>query len=131
MLNSRFLVLFAAAAVLCAGCVGPFKDYNPITLMQGKGSPALTEGIKKFEEGDYAEAQKSLLSALDEGLSFKSHQVKAHKYLAFIYCITGKEKQCREEFKKVLEINPDFQLEPAEAGHPQWGPVFRSVKPKK
>jgi len=131
MLNSRFWVLFAAAAVLCAGCVGPFKDYNPITLMQGKGSPALTEGIKKFEEGDYAEAQKSLLSALDEGLSFKSHQVKAHKYLAFIYCITGKEKQCREEFKKVLEINPDFQLEPAEAGHPQWGPVFRSVKPKK
>ncbi|HWN30308.1 MAG TPA: TssQ family T6SS-associated lipoprotein [Burkholderiales bacterium] len=131
MLNSRFWVLFAAAAVLCAGCVGPFKDYNPITLMQGKGSPALTEGIKKFEEGDYAEAQKSLLSALDQGLSFKSHQVKAHKYLAFIYCITGKEKQCREEFKKVLDINPDFQLEPAEAGHPQWGPVFRSVKPKK
>ena len=131
MLNSRLWVQFAAAAVLCAGCVGPFKDYNPITLMQGKGSPALTEGIKKFEEGDYAEAQKSLLSALDQGLSFKSHQVKAHKYLAFIYCITGKEKQCREEFKKVLEINPDFQLEPAEAGHPQWGPVFRSVKPKK
>jgi len=131
MLNSRLWVQFAAAAVLCAGCVGPFKDYNPITLIQGKGSPALTQGIKNYEEGDYAEAQKSLLSALDQGLSFKSHQVKAHKYLAFIYCITGKEKQCRDEFKKVLDINPDFQLEPAEAGHPQWGPVFRSVKPKK
>ena len=131
MLNSRLWVQFAAAAVLCAGCVGPFKDYNPITLIQGKGSPALTQGIKNYEEGDYAEAQKSLLSALDQGLSFKPHQVKAHKYLAFIYCITGKEKQCRDEFKKVLDINPDFQLEPAEAGHPQWGPVFRSVKPKK
>jgi len=131
MLISRLWVQVAAVAVLCAGCVGPFKDYNPITLIQGKGSPALWEGIKSYNEGAYAEAQKSLQSALDQGLTFKSHQVKAHKYLAFIYCITGKEKQCREEFKKALEINPDFELEPAEAGHPLWGPVFRSVKPKK
>lgn len=131
MLKSRLLVQMAAVAVLCAGCVGPLKDYNPINLIKGKGSPALSEGIESYDEGKYAEAQKSLLSALDQGLVFKSDQVKAHKYLAFIYCISGKDKQCRDEFKKALEINPDFELEPAEAGHPQWGPVFRSVKPKK
>lgn len=131
MLKSRLLVQMAAVAVLCAGCVGPFKDYNPINLIKGKGSPALSEGIESYDEGKYAEAQKSLLSALDQGLAFKSDQIKAHKYLAFIYCISGKDKQCRDEFKKALEINPDFELEPAEAGHPQWGPVFRSVKPKK
>jgi len=108
----------AAVAVLCAGCVGPFKDYNPITLIKGKGSPALSAGIESYDEGKYAEAQKSLLSALDQGLTFKSDRVKAHKYLAFIYCISGKEKQCRDEFKKALEINPDVELEPAEAGHP-------------
>jgi Tfp pilus assembly protein PilF len=131
MLKSRLLVQMAAVAVLCAGCVGPLKDYNPINLIKGKGSPALSEGIESYDEGKYAEAQKSLLSALDQGLAFKSDQIKAHKYLAFIYCISGKDKQCRDEFKKALEINPDFELEPAEAGHPQWGPVFRSVKPKK
>jgi len=131
MLRSRLWVQMAAVAVLCAGCVGPFKDYNPINLIKGKGSPALSEGIESYDEGKYAEAQKSLLSALDQGLAFKRDQVKAHKYLAFIYCISGKDKQCRDEFKKALEINPDFELEPAEAGHPQWGPVFRSVKPKK
>lgn len=131
MLRSRLWVQMTAVAVLCAGCVGPFKDYNPINLIKGKGLPALSEGIESYDEGKYAEAQKSLLSALDQGLEFKSDQVKAHKYLAFIYCISGKDKQCRDEFKKALEINPDFELEPAEAGHPQWGPVFRSVKPKK
>ena len=131
MLKSRLWVQVAMVTLLCAGCVGPFKDYNPITLLKGKGSPELSEGIKSYDEGKYAEAQKSLLSSLDKGLTFKSDQVKAHKYLAFIYCISGKEKQCRDEFKKALEINPDFELEPAEAGHPQWGPIFRSVKTKK
>ena len=130
MLKSRLWVV-VAVTVLCAGCVGPFKDYNPITLVKGKGSPELSAGIKSYDEGKYADAHKSLVSALDKGLAFKSDQVKAHKYLAFIDCISGKEKQCRDEFKKVLEIDPDFELEPAEAGHPQWGPVFRSLKLKK
>ena len=131
MLRTRLWVQLAAVAVLCAGCVGPFKDYNPISLIRGKGSQELSAGITNYDDGKYAEAQKNLLSALDQGLTFKRDQVKAHKYLAFIYCISNKEKQCRDEFKKVLEINPDFELEPAEAGHPQWGPVFRSVKQKK
>ena len=131
MLKSRLCVQGAAVTLLCAGCVGPFKDYNPITLIKGKGSPELSAGIKSYDEGEYAGAQKSLLSALDMGLAFKSDQVKAHKYLAFIYCISSKEKQCRDEFKKALEIDPNFELEPAEAGHPQWGPIFRSVKTKK
>ncbi|MFI4922270.1 MAG: TssQ family T6SS-associated lipoprotein [Burkholderiales bacterium] len=130
-MKSRLWVQVAAVTLLCAGCVGPLKDYNPINLIKGKGSPELSAGIKSYDEGEYAEAQKSLLSALDMGLAFKSDQVKAHKYLAFIYCISSKEKQCRDEFKKALEIDPDFELEPAEAGHPQWGPVFRSVKTKK
>jgi hypothetical protein len=35
---------------------------------------------------------------------------------------------CRDEFRAALDIDPSMQLEPAEAGHPVWGPVFRSVK---
>jgi len=27
-------------------------------------------------------------------------------------------------------LNPSFDLTPAEAGHPVWGPVFRSAKSK-
>ncbi|MDA1107929.1 MAG: TssQ family T6SS-associated lipoprotein [Proteobacteria bacterium] len=54
--------------------------------------------------------------------------MKAHKYLAFIHCASSREKRCREEFAKALEINPKLELEPAEAGHPIWGRVFRSAK---
>ena len=35
---------------------------------------------------------------------------------------------CRAEFRKAFEADPAFDLTPAEAGHPMWGPVFRSVK---
>jgi hypothetical protein len=38
---------------------------------------------------------------------------------------------CREEFRKALTMDPSLELSPAEAGHPVWGPVFRSLKGKK
>ena len=47
---------------------------------------------------------------------------------AFIHCAAGRQAQCREEFRRALEIDPQLELTPAEAGHPGWGPVFRSVK---
>ena len=32
------------------------------------------------------------------------------------------------QYEKALEVDPKFDLGPAEAGHPIWGPVFRNVK---
>jgi Tfp pilus assembly protein PilF len=92
-----------------------------------KGEPDLAAGIRSYENGDYAESARRLQRALDAGLR-SSDRVKAHKYLAFIHCAQGREGRCRDEFRKALEIDPGFELEPAEAGHPIWGPVFRSVK---
>jgi hypothetical protein len=37
---------------------------------------------------------------------------------------------CRESFKKALDMDTDFTLTPAEAGHPVWGSVFNSMKTK-
>jgi hypothetical protein len=39
--------------------------------------------------------------------------------------------QCRDEFRKALDLDPSFDLRENEAGHPIWGPAFRSVKAKK
>ena len=58
----------------------------------------------------------------------KKDQVTAHKYLAFIHCISDEVTQCRSEFRKALEIDPQFKLKPEEAGHPKWGPVFSEEK---
>ena len=88
----------------------------------------LAAGIKSYEEGDYKAAEKQLQSALDMGLSIPLDEARAHKYLAFMVCVNGREKICRDEFRKALEADPSFALAPAEAGHPVWSQVVRSVK---
>jgi Tfp pilus assembly protein PilF len=129
-MNPVRLLAVALAAVILAGCESaPMKEVT--SLFQSKGDKELATGIKQYEEGDYAQAQAHLQAALEAGLRSSADQVKAHKYLAFTYCVTSREKQCREEFRKLLEIDPNFELPPGEAGHPIWGPVFRSVKVRK
>lgn len=136
------LALIAALNVGCQS--GPLKDIKiferkPASGAEGaapgaEAAPPITaeqrlaKGVGLYEDGAYKEAMQDLQTALDTGLTQKDDQVKAHKYLAFIHCASSQEKRCREEFTKVLEINPKFELVPAEAGHPVWGRVFRSVK---
>lgn len=91
------------------------------------GDAELAAGIRVYERGRFADASQYLQRSLDLGLR-ESDQVTAHKYLAFIHCASGREAQCRDEFRFALEVNPKFQLDSAEAGHPTWGPVFRNVK---
>lgn len=90
-------------------------------------SEPLAAGVSAYQEGRFADAIRHLRLAQDQGLS-KPDRIRAGKHLAFAYCVSGNETGCREEFRKLLELQPGFELEPAEAGHPLWGPVFRSVK---
>lgn len=92
-----------------------------------KGQATLQAGLRQYENGDYVDAQKSLQRAIDLGLS-DGERVTAHKHSAFIHCASSRERQCREEFGKALAIDPNMELTAAEAGHPLWGPVFRSLK---
>jgi len=91
------------------------------------GASALSAGLKKYEEGDYAESAKNLQGAIDLGLPGKQ-AANAHKHLAFIHCASNRERQCRDEFRKALAVDPALELDAAEAGHPVWGPIFRSLK---
>lgn len=128
----KYAAIFAAAvALLLAGC-----QTEPLRAMQAdlksligssKGEPALAAGLRQYEDGNYADASKQLQAAVDQGLG-RSGRVKAHKHLAFMHCVSGRTSACREEFRRALSIDPDLDLSPAEAGHPTWGPVFRSVK---
>lgn len=115
--------------LLGAGCSSaPIRDIGLDKLSPRKAEQELTNGIKNYEEGNYKTASRNLQNALNAGLAFDSDAVRAHKYLAFINCLTNQEKLCREEFRKALELDKKFELTPAEAGHPMWGPVYRSVK---
>jgi Tfp pilus assembly protein PilF len=87
----------------------------------------LITGLKQYDQGQYKRASSTLQQAIDNGLVPKS-EILAHKHLAFIHCISNRINDCRSEFGKAVAIDPSFELAPAEIGHPQWGPAFRSVK---
>ena len=90
----------------------------------------LAQGVEQYNAGKYLEAQRNLQAALDHGVLSRPEQGNARKHLAFIHCASGREAQCRDEFRKALEIDPNFDLTMAEAGHPIWGPVYRDVRAK-
>jgi len=128
------LTLVAALAAVLAGCESaPIKAIQQEfkSLFQPhKGEPDLANGIKQYEDANYSEAARLLQSSLDQGLG-RDDQVKAHKYLAFIHCVSGREQRCRDEFRAALKVDPSFELAANEAGHPIWGPAFRSAKARK
>jgi len=129
---TRIAFLAALAAVmLLAGCQSePMRtlraDFQGL-FGKSKGESALAAGLRQYEDGKYAEAAKQLQAAIGQGLS-SNERVTAHKHLAFIHCVSERAAACREEFRKALAIDPGLELTAAEAGHPSWGPVFRSVK---
>ena len=127
-MNILRLTLVAALAAVLAGCESaPIQGIK--SMFQGSpGQQDLASGVKEYEDGNYAEASRLIQSSLDQGLSGKSDQVTAHKYLAFIHCVSGRDARCRNEFRTALKIDPSFELAANESGHPIWGPVFRSVK---
>ena len=126
MLKTRVLMLLLGT-LLTAGCqTGSFKDFG---ATRNAGNSYLEEGVLNYEEGNYRVAKRRLQFALEEGLS-RPDRVKAHKYLAFIACVSGQQLTCREEFAIALELDPKFELDAAEAGHPIWGPIFKSLKAK-
>ncbi len=97
------------------------RDLNP-------GGPVFSDGIIYYEEGKYALAERNLKNALSLGLSNPADAVSAHKYLAFLYCVSSRKTLCREEFKKAFELDPGFTLSPAEKGHPMWRKIYLQVK---
>lgn len=123
------LWLLAFSVMLAPGCTSaPVRDVGLDKLAPRKAEQELSTGIREYEDGNYRISARHLQNALDARLTFDSDAVRAHKYLAFIHCTSNRERQCREEFRRALELDPQFELSPAEAGHPIWGPVFRGVK---
>lgn len=123
------IILACCGALLMTACSSSIvRDAGLDKLAPRKAEKDLSAGIRAYEDGNYKNAQTLLHSSLDAGLILNSDKVVAHKYLAFIHCAHGRGTQCREEFREALQLDPKFQLDPTEAGHPAWGPTFRSVK---
>ncbi len=118
MKMSRRLPLIIVGMLICFGCAGTGSNLQDNILPPKEGGgQKLSEGIKSFEEGNYEDSLKLLQEALAKELPNKGDEVEAHEYFAFIYCVSDREKECTNEFKKILELDPNFELQAAEAGH--------------
>ena len=120
------------ATLLMTACAAPImRDTGLDKLAPRKAEQDLSAGIRAYEDGDYKNASRLLQRASSAGLFLSSDKIAAHKYLAFMHCAQLRGKACRNEFRKALELDPNFELTPAESGHPSWGPVFKTVKSDK
>jgi len=121
----RCALALACTVFLLSACQSAIVQEFPLSHLRGENK--LDSGIRQYDEGNYKIAARNIQTALDAGLTTRS-RARAHKYLAFVACISGREAQCRDEFRQALAISPTLELKPEEAGHPTWGPVFRTVK---
>ena len=116
----------AATALLGSACVtttGP----GLTDVMQRPAERALLTGLRAYEDGQYADAERELKKALDIGLASAKDRASAHKHLAFVYCTSNRVPACDRAFRDAIAADPEFALGKAEAGHPLWGPVYRRV----
>ncbi|MEP7069636.1 MAG: TssQ family T6SS-associated lipoprotein [Usitatibacter sp.] len=130
-------LILAATALTAAACQQlPTLDQKPApaspqiteSVLRGRATEQLAAGVKQYEVGEYDNAVKSLSGSLEHGMLSKAEQARARKYLAFTHCVSQRELQCRDEFRKAFEIYSDFSLTSAEDGHPIWGPIYRNVR---
>lgn len=131
LIPSRCSLAAVLVAALLAGCAQPQppKVVGVIDLAERPAERALMTGMRAYEDGQYAEAEKQLNTALQASLASPRDRAAAHKYLAFIYCTTKREPLCEAAFKAARAAEPAFALNKSEAGHPMWGPVYKRVLP--
>jgi len=124
-------MLMAALLAVSSGCAtdgGTVPGSGGGMSGSSQSEQQLEEAAAHYRQGDYAAAIKRLQSAPDIWSDNVDVRVRAHKLLAFSYCVTNQRTQCRQQFTRILELAPAFELSPAEAGHPIWGSEFREAK---
>ena len=87
-------------------------QYVPDSRLHARRSTARAA----YDSGDYGRTIALLSHAKEIDGADTDTQVAAHKLLAFSYCVTNRITPCRAEFSKLLDLNPRFDLSPAEKG---------------
>jgi Tfp pilus assembly protein PilF len=123
-MNTKSTITLLAVASLAAACAQPAGLTD---VIERPAERALLNGLRAYDDGQYAEAERALQEALKAGLFNAKDRAAAHKHLAFIYCTSQRAPACEAAFREAHRADPQFALNKAETGHPQWGPVYRKV----
>jgi Tfp pilus assembly protein PilF len=117
---------YAALAALTLSATGCAQQ-GLTDVMQRPAERALLNGLRAYDDGQYAEAERAMQDALKTGLVSAKDRATAHKHLAFVYCTSQRAPACEAAFREARNADPEFTLTRAETGHPQWGPVYKKV----
>ena len=134
-MNKPAFALLCLMAALAAGCAAPPPPAPPppptglAEVMARPAERALFDGIRAYDDGQYAAAEKALKRALADGLQSARDRATAHKLLAFITCTSDRLADCEQQFRDARAADAGFALSRSEAGHPVWGPVYKSLAP--
>jgi hypothetical protein len=123
----RWIAPLSLAALLGACAAPPAPPTGLAEVMERPAERALLDGIRAYDDGQYAQAETALRAALDAGLKSARDRATAHKLLAFIACTSDRLADCKAQFREARAADAAFALSRSEAGHPVWGPVYRSV----
>jgi Tfp pilus assembly protein PilF len=119
----------ALLLALLAGCVvPPTSAPGLMDVSERPAEKALLAGMRAYEDGQYPQAETLLNQSLTAGLASPKDRAAAHKYLAFIYCTSNRVPACEAQFRAARGDDAGFALSKAEAGHPQWGPVYQRMQ---
>jgi Tfp pilus assembly protein PilF len=120
----------ACALLVLAGCAAPPAPSAGLSdVIERPAERSLFEGLRAYDDGQYAQAESALRKALTTGLQSGRDQASAHKLLAFITCTSQRVADCEAAFRAARKADPAFALTRSEAGHPVWGPVYKRVLP--
>jgi len=81
-----------------------------------------------FASGRYGDVIRMVATSDQLAAAPTEVRVEALKLQAFSYCVSKYRRLCEDGFVRILHVDPSFDLQPAERGHPLWGPAFRSAK---
>lgn len=126
------LAAFVALAAGCATAPPPPPPPPPpglVEILERPAERALLDGMRAYDDGQYANAESALRRALQMGLRSAYDQAAAYKLIAFVTCTSNRVQQCEAAFRAARAADPAFALSRAEAGHPVWGPVYRRALP--
>jgi Tfp pilus assembly protein PilF len=128
----RATALTPSLLALFAGCATPPPAPPPpglTELLERPAERALFDGMRAYDDGQYAQAETRLQAALQAPLANRRDQAAAWKLLAFMHCAASRLVECESAFRAALAADPALQLSRSEAGHPVWGPVWQRLRP--
>lgn len=130
-MSMRHHAALLLSLMVLAGCAT--NANSPGASLPAQDSPQAQQALQQlrddYNQGRYGAVIRSV--ALDGRLHDEASlatRTEAYKLQAFSYCVQDYKQLCEESFTRILQLQADYDLSPAEKGHPQWGPVFTSVQ---